>query len=285
MHTDWQKKLICSFFKLISPIAPAFASRCAYRLFHYPVDTRRKHWNEKPLPTPKLFTVSLDDRNILQCYTWGDEHAPAVLLVHGWSTNARSMSHLIDALLQRGYRVVSYDALRHGKSKAKRADLADWANCVQAVITHIGHVRCIAAHSFGAAAVTVASNQGLDADKLLFFAPIQDVVSIAERFAKRLCIPNKIAKAMQDYTWMQNKKHFETYGTDWKDLFSSSCHLPTLVFHDQDDSFVPFTHSHHLCKRWPWAKLVATKGLGHRKILDDPDVVTQSVTFIIEPID
>ncbi len=282
MHSKWQQRLICIYFKLISPVAHDFAARCAYRLFHYPVDTKRKHWNEKPLPTPKDFTVSLDNGNVLQCYAWGDEHAPAVLLVHGWSTNARSMSHLIDALLQRGYRVISYDALRHGKSKAKRADLADWANSVRAVLAHIGHVRCIAAHSFGAAAVTVASKQRLNSDKLLFFAPIQDVISIAERFAQKLCIPDQIVKAMQTHTWIQNRKNFEAYGRDWEDLFNSSCHLPTLVFHDQDDSFVPIAHSHRLCQRWPWAKLIITKGLGHRKILDDQEVIRESIAFIEE---
>ena len=280
MHTKWQQRLICIYFKCISPIAPCFATRCAYRLFHYPVDTQRKHWNEKALPTPRYFTLSLKDGNALQCYAWGKKDAPTVLLVHGWSTNARSMSHLIDALLQKGYRAVSYDALRHGKSKAKRADLADWANCVHSVLARIGHVRCIAAHSFGAAAVTLASKRGLNSDKLLFFAPIQDVVSIAERFAQKLCIPHNIVKAMQAYTWNQNRENFKTYGKDWEDLFNASCHLPTLVFHDQDDSFVPIAHSHRLCRRWPWAELVTTKGLGHRKILDDEKVIAKSIDFI-----
>jgi len=282
MHTNWQKKLICIFFKLISHIAPAFAARCAYRLFHYPVDTQRKHWNEKPLPTPKYFTVSLGDGNILQCYAWGDEHAPAVLLVHGWSTNARSMSHLVDALLQKGYRAVSYDALRHGKSKAKRADLADWAKSVQAVLAHIGHVRCIAAHSFGAAAVTVASKQGLDTDKLLFFAPIHDVVSVSNDFANELCIPDPIVKMMRQYTWEKNRDAFESFGKDWDDLFHTTLQLPTLIFHDINDKRIPIAHSKKLCSQWPSAILVKTKGLGHRKILDDEKVIEQSCRFIDE---
>ncbi len=282
MYSKWQQKLICTYFKLISPIAPDFATRCAYRLFHYPIDTRRKHRNEKPLPIPEHFSVSLDNGKMLQCYAWGDEHAPAVLLVHGWSTNARSMSHLIDALLQRGYRVVSYDAPRHGKSKAKRADLSDWANCVRSVLTHIGHVRCIAAHSFGAAAVTVASKRGLDTDKLLFFAPIHDVVSVSNDFAQELCIPESVVKLMRQYTWHKNRVNFESFGKSWEDLFYTTLQVPTLIFHDINDKRIPIAHSEKLSSRWPWAILVRTKGLGHRKILDDESLIEQSCRFIDE---
>ena len=192
------------------------------------------------------------------------------------------MSHLIDALLQRGYRVVSYDALRHGKSKAKRADLADWAKSVQAVLAHIGHVQCIAAYSFGAAAVTVASKQGLDTDKLLFFAPIHDVVSVSNDFANELCIPDGVATLMRQYTWHKNRENFESFGKSWEDLFHTTLRVPTLIFHDINDKRIPITHSEKLSSRWPWTILVKTEGLGHRKILDDESVIEQSCRFIDE---
>jgi hypothetical protein len=35
---------------------------------------------------------------------------------------------------------------------------------------------------------------------------------------------------------------------------------------------------------WPWAKLVATEGLGHRKILDDKGVADKMLAFIQNPI-
>jgi len=280
MHHPIKVKIIRAYFTLFSRIFPKWACISAYTLFHYPVNPKRKNRDARTLPEPNVFTVKLDDRRILQGYRWGEVTSPAVLLVHGWSTNPESMSHFISVLLSEGYQVLSYDALRHGKSSNTFADLADWADSVHAVIDTVGPLECIIAHSFGGAAVTVASKLDLTTKKLVLLAPIHDITSVITDFSERLGIPRDIVVRMQRYTWGKNKKNFTKYGSDWKDIVKSDFHIPTLILHDVDDKEIGIKHSEELCKIWPWATLIPTHDLGHRKILDDPFVVKQTVAFI-----
>jgi len=280
MHTKVQLTLIRIYFTLLSRLFPFLAVASAHRLFHYPVNTKRKNRNEVALPAAYIFDITLYDDLTLQGYQWGNNDHPTVLLVHGWSTTSRSMSHFTDILLKHNYQVISYDALRHGESKAKHSDLASWADSVRAVMKHIGPVECIVAHSFGGAAVTVASKLGLATRKLVFVAPIHDISSVADNFATHLHIPLNIVKEMRYYTWEQNKTHFEKYGTNWQDIVISDFHVPTLLFHDKEDKEIGIEHSEQICKMWPWATLVPTEGLGHRKILDDEGVAERLLAFI-----
>jgi len=280
MHTPLQLKLIRIYFSVVSWLSPSLAVRSSHKLFHTPVNSKRKNKNEITLPRAHTFKIPLYHGLILQGYRWGDSRDPKVLLVHGWSTTSRSMSHFTDNLLKNNYQVISYDALRHGNSKGAFSDLAGWADSVQAVMKQIGPVECIIAHSFGGAAVTVASKLGLDTKKLVFVAPIHDITSVADNFAEHLHIPPNIVEKMRVYTWSKNEKNFNRYGTNWKDIVISDFHVPTLLIHDKDDREIGIEHSQQICKMWPWARLVPTEGLGHRKILDDAKVAEEMLKFI-----
>ena len=280
MHNKTKRIFIHLYFKIISYLFPAFAVYSAHKLFHYPINSKRKNRNALPLPTPTLFKISLYKNITLQGYRWGDATHPKVLLVHGWSTTSKSMTHFTDALLKAHYQVISYDALRHGDSANSFSDLASWADSVRAVIKDIGGVECIIAHSFGGAAVTVASKLGLDTKKLALIAPIHDITAVADDFAKRLGIPHNIVEKMRAYTWSHNQTHFEQYGKNWQDILDSPFHVPTLIYHDMQDREIPIFHSELLCKKWTWAELRPTTGLGHRTILDDDAVVQGVLKFI-----
>lgn len=280
MHNRVQLTLIRIYFTLLSRLFPSLAVASAHRLFHYPVNTKRKNRNEVALPAAHTFNIPLYDDLTLQGYRWGNTDHPIVLLVHGWSTTSRSMSHFTDKLLKHNYQVISYDALRHGNSKGHFSDLAGWADSVRAVMKQIGPVECIVAHSFGGAAVTVASKLGLETQKLVLVAPIHDISSVADNFATHLHIPLEIVKEMRTYTWEQNKTHFAKYGTNWRDIVISDFHVPTLLFHDKEDKEIGIEHSEQICEMWPWARLVPTEGLGHRKILDDEGVAEGMLAFV-----
>jgi pimeloyl-ACP methyl ester carboxylesterase len=60
--------------------------------------------------------------------------------------------------------------------------------------------------------------------------------------------------------------------------------VPLLVFHDEDDPEVPKTDGEAIVRQWPGAKLVSTRGLGHKKIVHDPEVVRRAVEFLGERV-
>jgi pimeloyl-ACP methyl ester carboxylesterase len=55
---------------------------------------------------------------------------------------------------------------------------------------------------------------------------------------------------------------------------------PLLVAHDRDDRETRWADSRTLARAWPGARLLTTTGLGHRRILADPQVVAEVVRFV-----
>ena len=55
--------------------------------------------------------------------------------------------------------------------------------------------------------------------------------------------------------------------------------VPTLVVHDRGDAINAFADGQAFAHAVQGAQLLATEGLGHRKILKDPGVLTQVAVF------
>jgi pimeloyl-ACP methyl ester carboxylesterase len=59
--------------------------------------------------------------------------------------------------------------------------------------------------------------------------------------------------------------------------------LPVLVVHDREDTFVDFSHAQRFLSVVPDARLHATQGLGHWRVLTDPTTVTAIADFVAHP--
>jgi hypothetical protein len=55
---------------------------------------------------------------------------------------------------------------------------------------------------------------------------------------------------------------------------------PALILHDRDDASTSVTDGAAIAAAWPSAQLRVTSGLGHRRILRDPGVVTEVIDFV-----
>jgi pimeloyl-ACP methyl ester carboxylesterase len=55
---------------------------------------------------------------------------------------------------------------------------------------------------------------------------------------------------------------------------------PLLLVHDRGDKEVPFDRGEAIAAAWPSAELVATEGLGHRRILQDASVISKVVAHV-----
>ncbi len=76
----------------------------------------------------------------------------------------------------------------------------------------------------------------------------------------------------------------ERIGKKLEDLhalkLAGSMPQPLLVVHDEQDRAVPFACGASLAEAWPGAQLRATRGLGHSRILRDPQVISAVTDFI-----
>ena len=277
--TDVRLSAFRALFRALSAIAPAAAAGLAMALFRRPPRHRASESERAALAKGGRTDLSLGGRP-LAIWRWGK--GPAVLLVHGWGSRGSRLASFIAPLTEAGYSVVAFDAPGHGASAGRLSSLPQFISAIQAVARHVGGVEAIVAHSMGGAAMTLAMARGLRASRAVFLAPAADPAGYSERFAATLGLsPDVLARMRRSIE--------RRFGQSWDDFdvlrAAAKMTAPLLVFHDRDDSDVAWTDGAAIASAWPGAELVSTTGLGHRRIVHDPAVVSRAVAFLTAEVD
>lgn len=272
------------FFIISSRITPFIAVRVAEKLFTTPFHSKRRDIEHEMLESAERFLIPMGNGRQLTGYRWGKKTDPVILLVHGWTATATCFVNFIDPLLERGYQVISYDAIAHGETSGISVSLTEWADTVTTVMQKVGSIHCILGHSLGAGAIVIASSLRLETDKIVLISPVSDIYKVTDQFAKALSIPKNIIEKAHQYAWGKYYTSASKYGTNWDEVFGSDFKVPTLIIHDINDKEIDISNARKLAKQWTWAELMETRRLGHRRILLNPDVITRTLQFITKKI-
>lgn len=265
----------------LSRLVPKTAASLAEVMFLTPMRAKPP-WREEWWAT-EAQELTLKDHlgRPLAAWKWGSS-GPTVLLVHGWGGRGLQMGAFAEPLVAQGFQVVTFDAPSHGRNKGSRTSLPDVAGAVRAVLESIAGVEGIIAHSFGAAAVTLA----LDArrrehlptpNRLVFVAPAGSFDALKAHMVNMTGFTPEVVGRMQ-------RRIESRYGMRWRDVeplaLAPEQDQLLRVFHDEDDLELPWSHSRELVERWPSAVFHLTQGLGHQRILRDDKVIAESVAFL-----
>jgi len=106
---------------------------------------------------------------------WSFGAGPTVLLVHGWGGYAGQLLGLAARLVERGFRVVAYDAPGHGLSDESRlgprqSSFIEVEATLLATAERHGAFHGMIAHSGGCTAATLALRAGLPVGRSVFVA-------------------------------------------------------------------------------------------------------------------
>jgi pimeloyl-ACP methyl ester carboxylesterase len=260
----------------VEVVSVAAAARLAEALFvrtvRPPVRPDEAHW----LATARRSTQHVLGRRIA-VYRWGPGDAPVVLLTHGWWSHAGRFVALADDLLTRGLGVVAFDAPGHGQSSGWRASMPEFARTLRAVAETTGPIHAAVGHSLGGAATLFAASRGLRVSRVAVIAAPADLGVWADRYRDALALSPTVDRHMRQLL----SRHL---GVEWHELDLSEVvrrlTVPGLVAHDRDDGDVPVDNGRTLAAQWPGARLHETGGLGHRKILRDPEVIRSVGEFV-----
>jgi pimeloyl-ACP methyl ester carboxylesterase len=260
----------------LSRVAPALAARVAESLFVTPPRHRRPPAEVEMLARACARPMRVGARWI-ETWTWGT--GPRVLLVHGWGGRGTQLGAFVPGLVARGFSVVTFDAPGHGASDRRPVTMPEITAALQQVAAAWGPVAGLIAHSGGALVATRALYEGLDMGAAVYLAPAADLVGPALWFTETLGFPRAVRERMH--------RRIETrVGVPWTAFdvtaLAPTLDTPLLIIHDRGDAEVPWQHGAAVGAAWPGAELLTTDGLGHRRILRAPDVVTAAVTFIAE---
>ena len=249
----------------------------AFRLFGTPMPGAR----EKALAADTLgarIEMLEHDGHRVATYTWGDPATqPLVLLAHGWSSYGLRFAPWVRALRQAGYAVATFDQLAHGRSSGKRATLPSFAETLFQVGKHYGPLHAVVGHSLGGAATMLALARGLQAERSVLVAPAADPLAAADRFGSAV----GLAQSLRDHLFDEFEKRFRIPVAGLQAHLNVPCIArPALVVHDLEDREVPWAEGERYARYWPQARLLSTTGLGHHRIVAQPEVIADALRFL-----
>jgi pimeloyl-ACP methyl ester carboxylesterase len=266
--------LIRASFGVLNHTLPGLAARWAERLFFTPPRLAASPRVADFLATGRRSDVTVGGRRVA-VWSWG--RGPVVFLVHGWAGVGGQLSAFGPPLVARGFTVVTFDAPGHGASEGRLCSALDFAEALRVLAGAMGPAHAVIGHSFGAVGTAFALRAGLPVGRAVFVAPPASPTAWTSRFARELGIAPAVMRRMQ-------VRAERRLGFGWADLelpaIGRDLDVPLLVAHDRDDPEVPWSDGAAIAAAWPGARVVTTTGLGHRRILRDPELVARVVSFV-----
>ena len=259
---------------------PGLAVRAAGRLFRTPLPLKWLQrrggmgagWRTESWP--------FEDASITVYQPAAAPQAPLALLVHGWGGQARQMLPLAGALAARGLRPVLLEMPAHGRSAGTASNLPQFARAIDyavARLQHEGHtVQLLGAHSLGANAAAYAAARALPVGKLVLLAPPASPRNYTRYFAQVFGLTESTRAAMQKLIEAREgilMPQFEPAAV------GPRLRLPVLVVHDREDRINDFGDGQAFARAIAGTQLIATQGLGHRRILKDEAVLAAVASF------
>ncbi len=271
-------RLIIYTAKFLQSISPNLLTKFAARLFTTPIrhriPKREIEMDAKSVQT-KIFVPAINKEIVV--YNFGESDRK-VLLVHGWSGRGTQLVKIAERLTEEGFSTVSFDAPAHGKSPGSTTLMPEFIASVLEIEKQFGPFEAAVGHSLGGMSLLNAVKRGLRIDRLTVIGSGDKVSDILLDFVNRMQLKTKLVDRL--------RAHFEA-GFQGETMESYSAYIaakevkiPVFVIHDNDDDEVPVKCAIHIHEHLENAELLLTRGLGHRKILGDPEVIERTIDFI-----
>jgi pimeloyl-ACP methyl ester carboxylesterase len=267
-----------------SRLAPGLAGRIAFDVFCRPgiaaaPDARQRDAMaaaQKRIEAAERTTLSTAN-GFVETYRFAAA-APtrgSVLLVHGWTGRAAFMQSFIPSLLKEGFDVVAIDLPGHGLSSGKRLNMPLAMEALAAARRAHGPFHGVVGHSFGGAvAVTAAAGvvpayRALDVKRIVTVAAPDRMSTYFNAFGGMVGLSRAAQNAMNERVRVVASTTLERFDNRARLL---DMPVPTLVIHDRDDREIPFADAESMASAGQHVRLLATEGLGHRRILQSTAV-------------
>lgn len=265
-------------FALMGKMAPGLTETLVKRSFFAPAKPPVGARNRKFLTSGRRFQFHVHGKAI-QGWQWG--RGPGILFVHGWNSRGIHFSRFFKTLMDNGYRIVTYDAPAHGESQGRQTNFFEMTDTVAAFFKQamVPDIKGIVAHSLGAAAViNHLADRETDIETVLL-APALQPGKLLRRAFRQHGIPRPVSEKLitdlerqYGYSLLRHSPH----------RLARRITSRVLVIHDRDDRTTPYAESRKVSEDSNQMVLHTTTGLGHKRLLNDPEIVELVQAYLME---
>ncbi len=272
--------LIKSYFKVASILIPRKAAVQAANLFQ---KVRIKNIREREKPffqQARHYTIEYAPEKIF-VYEMGDKDARPIFLLHGWDSNAGSMSKIAETLVEKGYKIIAMNLPGHAFSKLRNNNLYESKRAFQALLNHINPTQPIIAisHSFGSGAVAAAlSNNDYKVDKLVFLTTPNRFIDFFADFKKMIGLGDKSYKLLCQ--WASDILHEDLENMIVADKLKKINFNHLLLIHDRNDKVLPYSNTEEIHQAIPNSTIDDHVSVGHYRMLWNKEVLQSIREFV-----
>ncbi|MBN2008265.1 alpha/beta hydrolase [candidate division KSB1 bacterium] len=263
---------------LLSFIAPSVIRRFILKQFFIPIRYIPTENEQEYLVKAEQFEQVVIDEKI-KCWKWGK--GPSILFAHGWNGSGIQFSSFITDVVNSGFSLVAFDGPGHGQSEGNRSSYFQMTNSVRALMKSdkLARVAGTIGHSFGAGAIVNAlSKENLPVPSVLI-APALRIKEVLDDTFTQYGIPLQLYyNIIAEY----ERKYGYSLADDNPTNLLPKLNNPVLIIHDTEDRVIPVSDSIQAESMYDYIELHQTKGLGHKRILADQNVIESAIQFIRE---
>lgn len=269
--------------RILAVVSPERAAKKAFELFCTP---RRKARKRLPPLFEKGEKLSFTlEGHTIRGHRWLPHPASSnslkkAMILHGFESSSRNFEQYINALLKKGYEVLAFDAPAHGRSDGRRITVPLYMDMIRMVYDKYGPIHSFLGHSLGGLALTLflESVPHDSTNRVVLIAPAVEGTAAVDTFFQLLELNDEVRAAFDAYGYSLYNLPFS-----WFSLRRAlhGIKADVLYVQDEDDTITPLKDTFPVKEdAHPHIRWVITRGLGHRKIYRDGEVLRQVVDFL-----
>jgi pimeloyl-ACP methyl ester carboxylesterase len=264
---------------LASTLFPAVVARVCERWFFTPQRFSVPEREQWVLEQGEQLFVEVQGHR-LAVWRWSiaeRPYAPAVILLHGWSGRAGQLTPFVQPLLDAGFAVWAFDGPGHGASSGTQSSGVALALALLALSDQWGRPAGVIAHSIGGWAAAHAILLGADLPEAVLISAPDNPAAYLHQVSNALNLGAQASSQVMSLAEARLGMRYEQVALSHRlDRLS----LPALIIHDRQDREIPLESGEKIARHWSGAQTFWTDGLGHRRILRDPQVIRSVVEFL-----
>ena len=278
----FQLQFLRIYFKIVSFLSPRLSAVQAFRLFQKVRKKRIRKREEQFYERAKHFKIPSEKEDIL-CYELGQVKGDLIFLIHGWESNAGSMSRFAFDLADRGYRVISFDLPGHANAKSSYTNLYECKEAFRNVLNFINPQEpfSVVSHSFGSAVSTYTLSQlEYEVDKFIFLTSPNSLFKVFHDFKRFVGLSDKSFNHVLGKAKSLLSEDIRQVNVDKK--LQQISYSKLLLVHDKNDRIIPLEDSEKIrYSNEDKAELKVYNSIGHYRMLWNEHVLQDTLQFIV----
>lgn len=274
--SNWKIEMIKKSLRALQYASPRKTAEIVWHFFTMPGKTR--------FTEPQLDLMERAEQgemtykgDKIRTYRWGNE-GPKVLLCHGWRSKSADFRRFVEAYLEAGFVVESFDMRAHGKSTGTHTAMPEYVETLKEFIGKNGPYHTVVGYSIGGIAAGVAvSELGSymhPTNQFFIAAPpyiryfFKDLIA---EVGLNTSVYNKMAEMVEEH-YFKSIDHFDLR-TKRQELAGIEKHF----VYCEDDDTIPFAKGMELFELYPDSHFVQARGFGHYKIIAHQEIINYVV--------